>query len=88
MKKKRFTEQQIHAILKEAESGIPAVDVCRKHGVHPVTLSRWKSKYGGMELSDMVRLRALQDENTKLKRLVADQALSIQALELVLGKKW
>lgn len=88
MKKKRFTEEQIHGILKEAQSGITAEEISRKYGIHPNTMSRWKSKYDGMELSDIKKMKLLEEENLKLKRLVADQALNIQALELVLGKKW
>ena len=88
MKRKRFSEEQIHAILKGTEAGIPAVDVCRKHGVHVTTFSRWKAKYGGMELSDLRKLKQLEDENLKLKRLVAEKELDIQALKLVVEKKW
>lgn len=88
MKKKRFTEEQIHGILKESAAGMKADELARKYGIHPNTLSRWKSKYDGMELSDIKKMKILEEENHKLKRLVADQALNIQALELVLGKKW
>jgi len=88
MKRKRFTEVEIHAILKESEAGMGTVELCRKHGVSQNTFYRWKSKYGGMELNDLQRLKQLEDENAKLKRLVADQALDIQALKVVTEKKW
>lgn len=88
MKGKRFTEEQIIAVLKEAEAGIPMPDLLRKHGVAPGTFYRWKSKYGGMEVSDAKRLKGLEDENRRLKRLVADQALDIVMLKDVCSKKW
>lgn len=88
MKRKRFTEQQIHGILKEVESGVALPDVSRKHGIHPNSIHRWRAKYGGMELSDLKKLKALEDENARLKKLVADQALNIQGLQAVLQKKW
>lgn len=88
MKRKRFTEPEIHKILKESEAGMATSELCRKHGISQNTFYRWKSKYGGMELSDMKRLKQLEDENTKLKKLVAEQALDNQALKVVLEKKW
>jgi putative transposase len=88
MKGKRFTEEQIIAVLKEAEVGIPLPDLLRKHGVAPGTFYRWKAKYGGMEVSDAKRLKGLEDENRRLKRLVADQALDIVMLKDVCSKKW
>lgn len=88
MRKSRFTESQIVAILKEVETGAKIVDVCRRHGISQPTYHRWKAKYGGMEVGDLKRLRELEDENRKLKQLVADQALDIQALKLVTQKKW
>lgn len=88
MKRKRFKEEQIHKILQESAAGLGAEELSRKYGVHPNTISRWKSKYEGMELADIRKMKTLEEENAKLKRLVADQALNIQALELVLGKKW
>ena len=83
---KRYTEEQIIAILKEAEGAPTVAEVIRRHGVTPHTYYRWKSKYGGMELSDAKRLKALEDENRRLKRIVADQTLNIQVLKDLLGK--
>ena len=87
MKRKRFKEEQIIAILKEAEAGLPVSELLRKYGISQQTYYRWKSKFGGLELSDAKRLRQLEEENRQLKRLVADQALDIQMLkEVVSGK--
>lgn len=86
--KKRFTEEQIITILKEVDSGITLKEVCRKHGVSTASYYKWKAKFGGMEVSEAQRLRSLEAENSKLKRLVADQALDIVALKDVLSKKW
>lgn len=88
MKGKRFTEEQIIAVLKEAESGVKIIDVCRKYGISDATYYNWKAKYHGMELSDLKRLRLLEEENKRLKHIVADQALDIQALKHVLSKKY
>ena len=88
MKRKRFTEEQIITILKEHEAGSTVVDLARHHGVAENTIYRWKSKYGGMEVSDAKRLRALEAENNKLKRLYADAMLDNQALREVNAKKW
>ena len=88
MRKKRFTEEQIHEILKESEAGMPTPEICRKYGISKNTFYNWRSKYAGMELSDLKTLRELEDENSKLKTLVADQTLDIQALKAVLSKKW
>ena len=88
MKKSRFSEEQIIGILKEHDVGAKAADLCRRHGMSPATLYKWKSKFGGMEVSDAKRLRALETENSKLKRLVADLTLDNVALNDVLSKKW
>ncbi len=88
MRKRRFTEEQIHEILKESEAGISTGELCRKYGISKNTFYNWRSKYSGMELSDLKKMRELEDENNKLKKLVADQALDIQALKAVLSKKW
>lgn len=88
MRGKRFSEEQIIGILKEWEGGVPIGELARKHGVCTNTLYRWKSKYGGMEVSDAKRLKALEDENRRLKRLVADQALDIQILKDINSKNW
>jgi putative transposase len=88
MKQKRHTEEQIIRILKEAESGLNTADLVRKHGISEQTFYRWKSKYGGMEVSEAKRLKELEEENRRLKRLVADQALDIQILKDVNSKKW
>jgi putative transposase len=86
--KKRFTEEQIIGILKEAEAGTKVADVCRKHGISDATYYNWKSKFGGMSVSEAQRLKALEMENSKLKRLLADAHLDIAALKDVVGRKW
>lgn len=88
MKRKRFTEERIIQILKEAEAGVPVKDLCRKHGMSDASFYTWRAKYGGMEVSDAKRLRALEDENRQLKQIVADQALDLQMLKAVNRKKW
>ena len=89
MKKgKRYTEEQIVKILKEVESGISIVEVCRKYKVSEGTVYRWRNKFGGMDVSEAKRLKALEEENTRLKRIVANQAMDIDALKAVLEKKW
>ena len=88
MKRKRFTEEQIIAVLKEHEAGMKTGDLARKHGISEATLYNWKAKFGGMDVSEAKRLRALEDENSKLKRLLADAMLDASALRELLAKKW
>jgi putative transposase len=88
MKKKRFTEEQIIAVLKEHEAGMKTGDLARKHGISEATLYNWKAKYSGMDVSDAKRLKALEDENGKLKKLLADAMLDNSALKELLSKKW
>lgn len=88
MKWKRFREEQIIAILKESEAGLPLQELIRKYGICEQTYYRWKSKFGGLELSDAKRLRQLEEENRRLKRLVADQALDLQMLKEVASGKY
>lgn len=88
MKRSRFSEEQIIAILKEQEAGIPVSELCRKHGVSDASIYKWKAKFGGMEVSEAKRLRALEDENAKLKRMLAEAMLDNVALKDLLGKKW
>ena len=86
--KKRFTEEQIIRILQEAEAGMKVMDVCRKHGISDATYYNWKAKFGGMTVSDAKKLKALEDENRRLKKLVADLSLDKQALQAVIEKKF
>ena len=88
LKKSRFTEEQIIRVLQEAQSGEKAQDVCRRHGICEQTLYRWKAKYGGMKVSDARRLRHLEEENRKLKQLLAEATLDNQGLKELLAKNW
>lgn len=88
MKRSRFTEEQIIGILKEHEAGVSVAELCRKHGVSDASIYKWKAKFGGMDVSEAKRLRALEDENGKLKRMLADAMLDNVALKDLLGKKW
>lgn len=88
MKTKRFTTEQIIGILKEAEAGMPPKELCRKYGMSEATIYNWKAKYGGMAVSEAQRLKELETENQRLKKLVADQALDIQMLKEITAKKW
>ena len=88
MKRKRFTEEQIIGILKEHELGAKTAEVCRKHGISEATFYKWKSKYGGLDVSEAKRLKTLEEENTKLKKLLADAMLDNAALKDLLSKKW
>ena len=88
MKRSKFTEERVIAILREQEAGAKTADVCRRHGISSATFYAWKAKYGGMEPSDAKRLKALEDENAKLKRLYADAMLDNTALKDLLAKKW
>ena len=88
MKRTRFTEEQIIGILKEAEAGAKTAELARRHGVSEATIYNWKAKYGGLEVSEAKRLRSLEDENAKLKRLLADTMLDNAALKDLLAKKW
>jgi putative transposase len=88
MKKKRFSEAQIVGVLNEAESGIPIGELCRKHGISDATYYNWKSKYSGMTVSELSRLKSLEDENRKLKEIVAEQSLDIKSLKAINKKNF
>jgi putative transposase len=88
MKRKRFSEEQIISILREHEAGVPTADLCRKHGMSSASLYGWKAKYGGMDVSDAQKLRGLEAENAKLKRLLAESMIDNAGLKDLLAKKW
>jgi len=88
MKPKRFTLEQIIGILKQAQAGVKVVDLCRTHGISDATFYNWRTKYGGMEVSDAKRLKQLEDENKKLKQMLAETLLENKAIKDVLSKKW
>ena len=88
MKRSRFAEEQIISILREQEGGVATAEVCRRHGVSSATFYKWKAKFGGMDVSDARRLKTLEGENTRLKRMLADAMLDNAALKDLLGKKW
>ena len=88
MKRSRFSEEQIIGILKEHQAGATATDLCRKHGVSDATFYKWRSKYGGMEVSDAKKLKALESENAKLKKLLAEQMMDVSTLKEMLGKNF
>jgi len=88
MRRSRFTTEQIIKVLQTWDAGAKVSELVRQHGVTEVTLYRWKKKYGGMQVNDARRLKGLEDENRQLKRIVADQALNLQVVKDLLGKKW
>ena len=88
MKRSRFSEEQIIGILREQEAGVATADVCRKHGISSATFYKWKAKFGGLDVSDAKRLKALEDENTKLKKLLAETMLDNAILKDINSRKW
>ena len=88
MKRSRFSEEQIIGILKEHQAGLGARDLCRKHGISDATFYKWRSKYGGMEVSDARRLKTLESENAKLKKMLAEQMMDVATLKEMLGKNF
>ena len=88
MSKKRYTEEQIIAVLKEADAGVKTAELCRKHNISDATIYKWKAKYAGLEVSDLRRMKGLEDENRRLKQMVANQALDIEALRVLSSKNF
>ena len=88
MRKSRFTQEQIIGVLKEHHAGLSAAELCRKHGVSDATFYKWRAKYGGMDVSDVRKLKALEEENAKLKRLLAEQVMDVSTLKEMLAKNF
>lgn len=88
MTRKRHTEEQIIPVLKDAQAGVSVQDLCRKHGISDATFYKWRTKYAGLEVNDVKKLRQLEEENRRLKQMVAEQALDIQALKAITTKNW
>lgn len=88
MRKSRFTDSQILAVLKQAESGVPVPELCREHGISSATFYKWRSKFGGMDASMMTRLKELEDENRRLKKMYAEERLKAEILKEAIEKKW
>jgi putative transposase len=88
MKKSRYTQEQIIAVLKQHQAGMPTAELCRRHGISEATFYNWRSRYGGMEVSEARRLKSLEDENRKLKKLLAEQMLDVATLREALGKNF
>ncbi|EZQ19371.1 transposase [Halopseudomonas bauzanensis] len=88
MRKSRFTDSQILAVLKQAESGVPVPELCREHGISSATFYKWRSRFGGMDASMMARLKELEDENRRLKKMYAEERLKAEILKEAIEKKW
>jgi putative transposase len=88
MKKPRFKESQIFQVLKEAEAGVPIAELCRKHGMSSASFYKWRAKYGGMDVSSMKRMKELEDENARLKKMYAEEKLKAEIISEALEKKW